>query len=78
MSLSLFLAILALHVSGGFLKGKWQTALNIVNLLLHAVLVLPLIYDGVPLDEAVLAYMASVLTYTSVRFIIHKRGAGDR
>lgn len=78
MSLSLFLAILALHVSCGFLKGKWQTALNIVNLLLHAALVLFLIYDGVPLDEAVLAYMASVLTYTVVRVIVYKRGAGDR
>ena len=78
LSLVIIALMLALHILGGFLKGKWQTALNIFNIILHIALVAVLVFDAVPLDEAVLAYMASVLTYTLVRFIIYKRGDCDR
>ncbi|MBQ7387417.1 MAG: hypothetical protein IJW03_04535 [Clostridia bacterium] len=79
VALALICAMLLLHVIASFLRGAWQTVLNILNILLHIALLPVLLYNAVPLDESVLAYMASVLVYTLVRFISYevRRGRDD-
>ena len=79
IALALICVMLIIHVLSSILRDRISKILNYVNLCLHILLILPLILGGVPIDEAVMLYMLSVLVYTLTRFISGSiRGMGGK
>ena len=62
---------LLLHIGTQFACGIIEKTLAFVNIALHIALIGALLYDGVPIDEAVLAYTASVFVYTLLSYVRH-------
>ena len=72
LSLILSALVCVLHVSGAFVGKLAARIINVVNIIIHIALICVFLYDGVPLDEAVLVFMLSVFVYTLTRFIIYE------
>ena len=70
-SLIILGAAILLHIGTQLIYGIFTKILTFVNIALHIALIIPLLLDGVPIEEAVLAYMISVFTYTLSSFVSH-------
>lgn len=77
VSLALFCALILLHIVTAIFNGKISKILRYVNIALHIIMILTLLYDGVPIDEAALLYMISVFVYTLTRLLRSKIGGGE-
>ena len=64
-------AALLLHIGTQFSCRIIAKILAFVNITLHIVLIGALLFDRVPIDEAVLAYTASVFVYTLLSYVRH-------
>ncbi len=69
------LAIVALHILSVILRGGGERIVMLVNLVLHALLVIPALFladaegKSIELEVIVLFYMLSALVYTAAYFI---------
>ena len=77
VSLALLCTLILLHVVTAIFNGKISKILRYVNIALHIIMILTLLYDGVPIDEAALLYMISVFVYTLTRLLRSKIGGGE-
>ena len=77
VSLALLCTLILLHVVTAIFNGKISKILGYVNIALHIIMILTLLYDGVPIDEAALLYMISVFVYTLARLLRSKIGGGE-
>ena len=78
ISIALYCIMMLLHIIGAIFDGKIGKIPNYVNIALHIALIIPLIIDGVPVDEAVLLYMISVLVHTTARLVSAQVRGGKR
>ena len=71
--------IVLLHIITAIFDNKISKILEYVNVTLHIALVLALLYDGVPIEEAPLAFMISLFVYTLTRAVSGylRRGGGN-
>jgi len=60
-------AIILLHIITCILESRISKILKYVNIALHIGLIFPMIFGGMPIDEAVLLYMISIFVYTLSR-----------
>ena len=69
---ALFLIICVIHILSAIANGRIVKILKYVNIGLHILLVFPLIWLGVQMDEALLIYMISALIYIVFALIEYK------
>ncbi|MBQ8720397.1 MAG: hypothetical protein IJY65_05130 [Clostridia bacterium] len=68
-----YLGVLVLfHAASAFLDGLPSRITSYVNIALHAVYIPVLLVAGAPIEEGVLLYMISVLSYTLFCFVKHE------
>ena len=74
----LFCVICLVHILGTFTNGKCAKTLRYVNIGLHIILILPLVWVGVQLEEALLIYMISAIVYMVAALVEYKVGVKKR
>lgn len=70
-SLILLGTVVLIHIATQFVDGILAKILTFVNIALHIAIIIPLLLDSVPIEEALLVYMISIFSYTLFSYLNH-------
>lgn len=76
LSVALFAVIAVIHIVSAILKGRICVILEYVNIPLHIVAVVLLLFAGATLDVLLLSFMSSFLIYLLCRVLFGKGKGG--
>ena len=70
-SLILLGTVVLIHIATQLVDGILAKILTFVNIALHIAIIIPLLLDSVPIEEALLVYMISLFSYTLFSYFRH-------